>query len=133
MTATATPTKIRIRVLRQSDPKATPHWDEFEIPFRDKVNVISALMDIQKTPRTVEGKEVRPPALEASCLEEVCGSCSMNINGRIRHACTALIEDVCEANGDTYELTLEPMKKFPLVRDLVVDRSKMFDNLKKVK
>ena len=57
----------------------------------------------------------------------------MNINGMIRQACTALIEEVATVEGDTYTLTLEPMKKFPLVRDLVVDRSKMFDNLKKVK
>jgi succinate dehydrogenase / fumarate reductase iron-sulfur subunit len=57
----------------------------------------------------------------------------MNINGMIRQACTALIEDVGEIEGDEYVVTLEPMRKFPLVRDLVVDRSKMFENLKKVK
>ena len=133
MTATATPTKIRIKVLRQSEPNAPQHWEEFEVPFREKLNVISALMEIRKKPVTVEGKGVRPPAWEAACLEEVCGSCTMNINGRIRQACTALIEDVGEVSGDTYEVKLEPMKKFPLIRDLIVDRTKMFDNLKKVK
>jgi len=133
MSAGSHPAKIRIKILRQQDRNAPQHWEEFEVPFREKVNVISALIDIQKNPKTVEGKSVQPPAWEAACLEEVCGSCTMNINGRIRQACTALIEDVCERNGDAYELTLEPMKKFPLVRDLVVDRSKMFENLKKVK
>jgi len=44
-----------------------------------------------------------------------------------------LIEDVGEQKGDTLEITLEPMKKFPLIKDLIVDRSKMFENLKKVK
>lgn len=57
----------------------------------------------------------------------------MNINGGIRQACTALIEEVGVLNGDTFEVTLEPMKKFPLVRDLIVDRTKMFENLKKVR
>jgi succinate dehydrogenase / fumarate reductase iron-sulfur subunit len=133
MTATATPTKIRIRVLRQPDANSAQYWDEFEIPFREKLNVISALMEIRKTPVTVEGKQVQPPVWEAACLEEVCGSCTMHINGKIRQACTALVEDVAEADGDTYEVSLEPMKKFPLVRDLIVDRSKMFENLKKVK
>ena len=133
MTGTAAPTKIQIKVLRQQDQISPKHWDEFVIPFKEKLNVISALMEIQKNPVTKEGKSVRPPVWESACLEEVCGACSMNINGRIRQACTALIEDVAELKGDTYLLTLEPMKKFPLVRDLIVDRSKMFENLKKVK
>lgn len=132
-TATAHPTKIRLKVLRQQDKNAESHWDTFEIPFVEKLNVISALMAVQKNPKTVDGNAVRPPSWEAACLEEVCGSCTMNINGTIRQACTALIEDIAEVVGDAYEVSLEPMKKFPLVRDLVVDRSKMFENLKKVK
>lgn len=126
------PSKIRISVLRQAGKDKPQNWETFEIPFREKLNVISALMEIQKNPVTADGKTVQPPVWEAACLEEVCGSCTMNINGGIRQACTALIEDVGERKGDFYEVTLEPMKKFPLVRDLVVDRSQMFDNLKKV-
>jgi succinate dehydrogenase / fumarate reductase, iron-sulfur subunit len=133
MSATATATKIRLRILRQANPEAESHWDTFEIPFREKINVISALIDIQKNPVTSDGQTVRPPAWEAACLEEVCGSCTMNINGGIRQACTALIEEVAELVGDTFELSLEPMKKFPLVRDLMVDRSRMFENLQQVK
>jgi succinate dehydrogenase / fumarate reductase iron-sulfur subunit len=132
-TATATPTKILLRIQRQENPASEPYWEEFTIPFREKANVISALMQVQKDPVTADGKTVRPPTWDAACLEEVCGSCTMNINGMIRQACTALIEEVGEIQGDTYFVKLEPMKKFPLVRDLVVDRSKMFENLKKVK
>jgi len=124
--------KIRLTVLRQAGADQEQYWDVFEIPFREKMNVISALIEIQKNPVTKEGRTVRPPVWEAACLEEVCGSCTMNINGRIRQACTALVEDIGESEGETYTITLEPMKKFPLVRDLVVDRSKMFENLKKV-
>jgi succinate dehydrogenase / fumarate reductase, iron-sulfur subunit len=126
------PSKIRLSVLRQAGADKEQYWETYEIPFREKLNVISALIEIQKNPVTAEGKQIAPPAWEAACLEEVCGSCTMNINGGIRQACTALIEDVGERNGDTYEVTLEPMKKFPLIRDLVVDRSQMFGNLKKV-
>jgi succinate dehydrogenase / fumarate reductase iron-sulfur subunit len=126
------PSTIRLTILRQAREGEPSHWETFEVPFREKLNVISALIEIQKNPVTAEGKTVRPPAWEAACLEEVCGSCTMNINGRIRQACTALIEDVAEVNGDVYELKLEPMKKFPLVRDLIVDRGRMFDNLKKI-
>ena len=54
----------------------------------------------------------------------------MLINGRARQACSAMIDRI-SPNGET--ITLEPMTKFPLVRDLVVDRSRMFEDLKKVK
>ena len=126
------PSKIRLKILRQAKENEESHWETFEIPFREKLNVISALIEIQKNPVTTDGAKVRPPAWEAACLEEVCGSCTMNINGGIRQACTALIEEVGEADGDTYHVELEPMKKFPLIRDLIVDRSQMFENLKKI-
>lgn len=127
------PTKLRLKILRQKDQNSANYWETYEIPFKEKMNVISALMEVQKDPRTVDGQSVRPPSWDAACLEEVCGSCTMNINGTIRQACTALIEEVGQETGDVYEVSLEPMKKFPVVRDLVVDRSRMFDNLKKVK
>jgi succinate dehydrogenase / fumarate reductase iron-sulfur subunit len=126
------PKTIRLTVLRQAAKDQPQHWETYKVPFREKINVISALMDIQKNPITSEGVRVQPPAWEAACLEEVCGSCTMNINGAIRQACTALIEDVGEVNGDYYDVKLEPMKKFPLIRDLIVDRSQMFGNLKKI-
>lgn len=127
------PTKLRLKILRQKDQNSANYWETYEIPFKEKMNVISALMEVQKDPRTVDGQSVRPPSWDAACLEEVCGSCTMNINGTIRQACTALIEEVGQETGDVYEVSLEPMKKFPVVRDLVVDRSRMFENLKKVK
>jgi succinate dehydrogenase / fumarate reductase iron-sulfur subunit len=54
----------------------------------------------------------------------------MVINGRVRQSCSALIDQIVD---DSNELTLEPMSKFPVVRDLSVDRSRMFHNLKRVK
>jgi len=133
MPATASPTKVRLRILRQKDQSSESYWEDYVVPYREKMNVITLLMELQKNPQTADGKTVRPPAWDAACLEEVCGSCTMNINGTVRQACTALIEEVAEDQGESYHLTLEPMKKFPVVRDLVVDRSKMFENLVKVK
>jgi succinate dehydrogenase / fumarate reductase iron-sulfur subunit len=94
------------------------------------MNVISSLMAIQKNPVTADGKKVAPVVWESGCLEEVCGSCTMVINGRVRQACTALTDQIAP-NGEP--ITIEPMTKFPLVRDLVVDRSRMFEALKRVK
>lgn len=129
----AKPTHIRLRIQRRQNVDDAGRWDEFEIPYRDKLNVISALMEVRKNPMTVEGHDVEPPAWEAACLEEVCGSCTMVINGGVRQACTALLDQVAERVGDTLMVTLEPMSKFPIVRDLIVDRSEMFESLIKVR
>ena len=39
------PTKIRLTVLRQADAAQEPYWETYEIPFREKLNVISALIE----------------------------------------------------------------------------------------
>lgn len=107
------------------------YWEEFELQLTPFANIISSLMEIQKNPVNRQGKKVEPVVWEDGCLEEVCGSCSMLINGRPRQACTALIDALLK-DSDTNVITLAPFTKFPLVRDLMVDRSSMFENLKKV-
>ncbi len=108
------------------------YWEEFELELKPSYNIISALMDIQKSPYNKEGKKVDPITWEQGCLEEVCGSCSMLVNGRPRQACTALIESLLESSKkDT--ITLAPLSKFPLIRDLVVSRDAMFEQLKRIK
>ena len=107
------------------------YWEDFELERRDGANVISCLMEIQKNPINNEGERVTPVVWEQGCLEEVCGSCSMLINGVPRQACSALIEPIIKETGKT-TITLAPFTKFPLVRDLIVDRNVMFENLKKV-
>lgn len=106
------------------------YWEEFELEYTLSSNLISALMQIQKHPQNRKGEWVTPVAWEQGCLEEVCGSCSMLVNGRPRQACTALIHPYMQTSPI---ITLAPLSKFPLVRDLVVDRTRMMENLKKVK
>jgi len=108
------------------------YFEEFEMTFEPSANVISALMEIRKNPVNKKGEKVTPIVWEDGCLEEVCGSCSMLINGVPRQACTALIEPILrQTNRDV--ITLAPLTKFPLVRDLQVDRTVMFESLKKVR
>lgn len=120
------PNTIELRIKRQDRPDAPPRWEEFSIPYRPQMNVISALMEVRRHPVTKDGKRTTPPVWDSNCLEEVCGACSMLINGRVRQACSALVDQLAQP------IVLEPMTKFPLVRDLVVDRQRMFDALKRV-
>ncbi len=120
------PQAIEFRIRRQDSPQAPARWEEFSVPYRPNMNVISTLMEIQRNPVTRDGKRTTPPVWDCNCLEEVCGACSMVINGRVRQACSALIDHLSQP------VVLEPMSKFPVVRDLVVERSRMFDALKRV-
>ncbi|WAA11615.1 succinate dehydrogenase iron-sulfur subunit [Fervidibacillus halotolerans] len=118
---------VTLIITRQDGPDSEPYKETFKIPYRPNMNVISALMEIQRNPVTADGKKTTPVVWEMNCLEEVCGACSMVINGKPRQACTAIIDKL------DHPITLEPMRTFPIVRDLIVDRSRMFDSLKKVK
>jgi len=118
---------VVIKIKRQADPQAKPYWEEFEFSWKPGMNVISVLMDIAANPVTRDGKATTPIVYDSNCLEEVCGSCAMLINGKARMACSALIDQLEQP------VTLEPFGKFPVVRDLSVDRSVLFENLKKVK
>jgi succinate dehydrogenase / fumarate reductase, iron-sulfur subunit len=119
---------IELRIKRQDSPTTSPRWEEFSLPWQPNMNVISCLMEIRKNPVTKQGRTTTPVHWESSCLEEVCGSCTMLVNGKPRQSCTALVDVL----GDG-PVTLEPLTKFPVVRDLQVDRTPMFDSLKRVK
>lgn len=83
-------------------------------------------MEIQKNPVNKSGERTTPPVWSMNCLEQVCGICTMIINGRARQSCSALVDNLDQP------IKLEPMSKFPNIRDLVVDRQQMFDHLKRV-
>jgi len=117
---------IRLKIRRQDGPDKAVYWEEFEVPYGQKMNIISCLMEIQKNPINAKGESTNPVVWECNCLEEVCGACTMNINGQARQACSALVDQL------ELPIVLEPLSKFPLIRDLMVDRTIMFENLKKV-
>lgn len=114
-------------ITRQDNPNSDPYKEEFEIPYRPNLNVIAALMEIRRNPVNKKGEKTTPVAWDMNCLEEVCGACSMVINGKPRQSCSAIVDQLEQP------IRLEPMRTFPVVRDLMVDRSRMFESLKKVK
>jgi len=76
-----------------------------------------------------EGREVTEISWECSCLQKKCGACAMVINKRPRLACDTFLKEFVKCKT----LTIEPLRKFPVIRDLVVDRSILFENLKTLK
>src|SRR5436309_2730194 len=118
---------IEIRIKRQDGPTSEPRWEEYAIPYHGGMNVISAMMEMAANPVTKDGKTTTAIKYDSNCLEEICGSCAMLINGRARMACSALIDNLEQP------VLLEPLSKFPIIRDLSVDRRVLFENLKRVK
>jgi succinate dehydrogenase / fumarate reductase iron-sulfur subunit len=118
---------IDFHIRRQDSPTSPPYWQRFSIPYRLGHNIVSALMVIREHPVTTQGSRVDPVAWEFNCMEEVCGACIMLINKHPKAACSTLV--------DTLEqpITLEPLSKFPVIRDLMVDRSRLFSDLKRVR
>lgn len=130
MTATK-PKEIVLKIKRQDRPDTDAYWQQFTIPYRPNLNITSLLQYIAAHPQTSDGAPAAPIAYDAACLEEVCGSCTVLINGKVRQACSALVDPILDNRPGA--ISVEPMSKFPVVRDLIVDRSRMFENLKRIK
>ena len=119
--------KVQVEIKRQDSPTAPARWEKFEFAWRPGLNITSILMDVAMDPVTKDGKPSTAVTYDANCLEEICGSCSMLINGKARMACSTLVDKLEQP------IKVEPLSKFPVVRDLRVDRSVLFENLKAVK
>ncbi len=122
---------VIFKIKRCDGPNKPTRWESFKVPIEEGANVISSLNWIAANPVTIEGKKTTPVVWESNCLEEVCGACTMLINGRVRQSCSCLINEYAPCEGDV--ITLEPMSKFPVIRDLWVDRARLFNNLTRVK
>ncbi len=130
MTAhSADPRTIRFKVRRQDTPDSPPYWERFDVPYKPNLNIISCLQWIAANPRTAEGRQTTPVVWDSTCLEEVCGACTMVINGGVCQSCSTLVDQLLNDAGEGGTIVLEPMSKFPVVRDLWVDRRRMFDAL----
>lgn len=125
------PAEFEVRILRQDRPDQPSYWQAFRIRREPGMNITSVLQRIAARPETVSGQQVAPVAYDANCLEEVCGSCTMLINGRVRQACSALVDPLLDEHPGDIEL--RPMAKFPVVRDLFVDRRRLFRALEKLR
>jgi len=116
-----------VKIRRTDYPGAESYWQEFEYAgsgretaahIIDELNYRDDLID-------VTGKPARRIVWECSCQQAVCGACAMRVNGRPCLACETFIDTEKEPL-----LTLEPLTKFFVINDLLVDRSIISENAK---
>jgi succinate dehydrogenase / fumarate reductase iron-sulfur subunit len=119
-----------VKIKRQNSLNEPFYWQSFEYNGPKHVTVSAVLDALNYTDDLfdVEGNSATRIRWECSCMQAVCGGCAMVINGVPRLACSTYADEV---KGK--ELVLEPLSKFPVVADLVVDRSIIYENLTKAK
>lgn len=119
-----------LRILRQKDRNSGAYWEEHAFETESETaTVATALASVSECSRlSAENDEpYRPLIWQNSCLQKKCGACAMVVNGMPCLACDTFIKD-CRNE----KVTIEPLKKFPVIADLTVDRSIMMDNLKRL-
>ena len=113
--------QVKMRILR-FNPEAdkAPRWGEYDVEVEPTDRVLDALQE-------VKWKHDGTLTLRRSCAHGICGSDAMRINGRNRLACKVLVRDVAPV------VTIEPMKGFRVLKDMVVDMEPFFAKYRSVK
>ncbi|MGC8481890.1 MAG: 2Fe-2S iron-sulfur cluster-binding protein, partial [Acidimicrobiales bacterium] len=111
---------VHLRIKRYNPETDTrPHWQEFELRMKPSDTVLNALHEIKWT-------QDGTLTFRRSCAHGVCGSDAMVINGENKLGCINLISDVGT------DLTIEPIRGLPVIKDLVVDMEPFFAQYRSV-
>ena len=116
--------KYDIVILRRDRNSDKSYFESFEYTSQTPSDTVATALNYLNS----TGIPDRKIEWECSCLQKKCGACAMVICGKPMLACDAVLSGL---KGKS--ITIEPLKKFPIVCDLVVDRSILYDNLKKLK
>lgn len=122
--------KLTLHVWRQAAADQPGRFDRYEVPDVSEHQSFLEMLDLLNERLVAQGKD--PVAFDSDCREGICGTCGFVINGRPHgpQAATTTCQLHMRHFNDGDELTLEPWraKAFPVIKDLVVDRS-AFDRI----
>jgi succinate dehydrogenase / fumarate reductase, iron-sulfur subunit len=114
--------KLALKVYRFNPQKDTqPHYDNFQVEADPNERVLDCLNRVRWT-------QDSSLSFRASCAHGVCGSDGLTINGQPTLACQKLVKDYKEGE----ELLIEPLKYYPVIKDLIVDMKPFFGRIKAV-
>lgn len=115
-----------VKIKRQCAPDTEAYWQSFSYDGPKHVPVSAVLDALNYTDDLfdTDGNSASRIRWECSCMQATCGGCAMVINDVPALACSTFADEV---TAD--ELVLEPLSKFPVIADLVVDRSIIHENL----
>ncbi len=119
---------MKVKILRQQSSETTPYWESFNYDGPE-MNSIAGVLDYLNYHDDImndKGERTSRIGWECSCLQGICGACAMVINGNPALACETFVHDLKEK-----ELTIRPLQKFPVIHDLITDRTVIQDFLRK--
>ncbi len=106
--------KVKAKIFRYNpNTDEMPTFKTYEVSWQERGNVLQLLKQIYEDQ---DGTLAFP---YYACGFKFCNGCLMTINGIVTHGCMTLVDP-----GD--EILLEPMKGYPIIRDLVVDHGRTF-------
>lgn len=127
--------KINVRVWRQANRDSQGEMRTYEVDGVSQDMSFLEMMDLMNEQLTARGEE--PVAFDHDCREGICGQCGVVINGRAHgngYAPGGVPTTTCQLHmrsfSDGATIDIEPWRAgaFPVIKDLVVDRS-AFDRI----
>jgi succinate dehydrogenase / fumarate reductase iron-sulfur subunit len=122
--------KKLLKILRYNRHEKHSYWQSFNYETENEnATIATALKELNRHENLIDtdGNSAQPIRWECSCLQKKCGACAMLINNTPALACDTKLNE-----GGRKVIELAPLEKFPVVEDLIVDRSVIFNNLKKL-
>ena len=117
--------KLTLIVWRQKGPRDAGRFETYDAPGVSPDMSFLEMLDVVNEQLTEKGED--PIAFDHDCREGICGTCSLAVNGRAHGPRTRTT--ACQLHMRTFKdgdtLVIEPWraKAFPVVKDLIVDRS----------
>ncbi len=117
--------KLTLEVWRQRDTADPGHFERYDVSDATGEMTLVELLDRLNDQLVVEGRD--PVAFESDCREGICGTCGMNVDGKPHgpQDNTPSCEQHVRSFTEGQTVRLEPFRSaaFPVIRDLIVDRS----------
>lgn len=116
--------EYRFKIKRfnpETDEK--PHWEDYKVDAEPNDRLLDALQNIK-------WYEDGTLTMRRSCAHGICGSDAMMINGRNQLACKLIMREAVKSGNP---IVVEPLRGFPIVKDLVVDMNAFFEKFRAVK
>jgi succinate dehydrogenase / fumarate reductase iron-sulfur subunit len=111
---------VTLKIFRfNPEENKAAHWENYTINIAPTDRVLDALHQVKWT-------QDGTLSLRRSCAHGICGSDAMRINGKNRLACKVLVKDVAPV------ITIEPMKGFRVLKDMIVDMEPFFAKYRSV-
>ncbi len=111
--------KLNVKIYRYK-PGTEPHYDTFPVEVPDTGNVLDAVEQAWEADHTLMFRH--------ACHHASCGSCGLLVNGIEKLPCVTPVSDY----GDGATIKIDPMRNFPVITDIAVDASPIYQRMKLV-